>query len=82
MLEKALELYTHPLLTLLLAPRYAKKLFLMIFLYKCIEQQGKKNVTLYPSMLPRISGLEIVYVASPYHPEALKKISDTTFTEH
>ena len=45
----------------------------MIFLYKCIGQQGQKHVTLYPGMLPRVFGLEIAYVASPYHPEALKK---------
>ena len=55
----------------------------MIFLYKYIGQQGQKHVTLYLGMLPRVFGLEIAYVASPYHPEALKKkISDCTFTEH
>ena len=34
---------------------------------------GQKHVTLYPGMLPRVLGLEIAYVASPYHPKALKK---------
>ena len=43
---------------------------------------GQKHVTLYPGLLPRDFGPEIAYVASPYHPEALKKISDCTFTEH
>ena len=44
---------------------------------------GQKHVTLYPGMLPRVLRLEIAYVASSYHPEALKKkISDCTFTEH
>ena len=54
----------------------------MIFLHKCIGQQGQKHVTLYPGMLPRVFGLDIAYVASPYDPDALKKISDIAFTEH
>lgn len=44
---------------------------------------GQKHVTLYPGMLPRVFGLEIAYVASPYHPGALKKnFSDYTLTGH
>ena len=53
----------------------------MIFLYKYMERYDKKTF-LYSGMLPRDSGLEVAYLASPYYPETLKKISDTTFTGH
>ena len=48
-------------------------------MYEAIWQ---KHVTLYRGMLPRAFGLEIAYLASPYHHKALKKIPDTTFTEY
>ena len=60
-------------LTLLLAPKCAKNLYFHDFPIQMYGAIGQKHVTLYPGMLPRVFGLDIVYVASPYHPEALKK---------
>ena len=36
---------------------------------------GQKHVTLCPGIFPKVFGLEIAYLAYPYHPESLKKIS-------
>ena len=59
-------------LTLLLAPKYTKKLYSNDFPIQMYGAIGQKYVTLYPGMLPMVLGLEIAYVASSYHPEALK----------
>ena len=34
---------------------------------------GQKHVTLCPGIFPNVFGLEIAYLAYPYHPESLKK---------
>ena len=60
-------------LTLLLAPNCAKNLYFHDFPIQMYGPIGQKHVTRYPGMLPRVFGLEIAYVASPYHPGALKK---------
>ena len=46
------------------------------------SSEGNMAKASYPGMLPRIFRLEIAYLASACNPEALKKISDTTFTKH
>ena len=69
-------------LTLLLAPKYAKNLYFNNFPIQMYGAIGQKHVTLYPGMLPRVLGLEIAYVASPYHPEALKKKSQIALLQN
>ena len=71
----------HPL-TLLLVPNVQKTLYFHAFPIQMNGVIGKKHVTFYLGMLVRAFGFEIAYLASPYHHEALKNISDTTFTEH
>ena len=69
-------------LALLLAPKCSKKLYFYDFPLQIYEAIGQKHVSLYHGMLPRVFGLEIAYVASPNHPEALEKKSQIVLLQN
>ena len=62
-------------LTLLLAPKFAKKQYSHDFPIQMYRAIGQKHVTLYPGMLPRVFGLEIAHLALSQHPDVMIKKS-------